>query len=311
MNRVRMLIIAFVALALSGVVTFMAYRLLSSRLAPSPAQTTPVVVAVEKIGLGARIGPAQVRTVAWPKALRPEGTFSDPQAVVGRGVIVPLLTNEPVIEEKLAPREAGAGLTSAIPEGMRAVAVKVNDVIGVAGFVLPGTRVDVILTGSPDRSGQDDTSKVILENVQVLAAGPNLQQDEDGKPQNVQVITLLLQPEDTQKLALASADGRIQLALRNPLDLVQANPKPSLKKALYSSGSSMPEAEPASPPRPAVKKKVAAAPPPPKPVVAATPPPEKQVEVELIYGTERKKVLFNEESQSWDKDQKTKDQRPK
>jgi len=297
-----MLVVAFVALALSLVVTFLAYRLLSSRLAPSPEQTVQIVVAVEKIGVGTRIGPQHVRTVAWPKALLPEGGFADSKEVIGRGVIVPLLTNDPVVEGKLAPKEGGAGLTSTIPEGMRAVAVKVNDVIGVAGFVLPGTRVDIILTGSAERTGMDDTSKVILENVQVLAAGQNLEHDEDGKPQNVQVITLLVSPEDSQKLALASADGRIQLALRNPLDLEHANPKPVNKRSLYTSGTNAPvELVSASAPRPVVKRKPRPVAPAPAPVVVAAAPAPKPLEVELIYGSERKKVMFENDKQTDEK----------
>ncbi len=304
MNRVRMMIVAFVALTLSVVVTFLAYRLLSSRLAPSPDQTVQIVVALEKVGVGTRIGPEHVRTVAWPKALLPEGGFSDSKQVIGRGVIVPLMTNDPVVEAKLAPKEGGAGLTSTIPEGMRAVAVKVNDVIGVAGFVLPGTRVDIILTGSAERTGMDDTSKVILENVQVLAAGQNLEHDEDGKPQNVQVITLLVSPEDSQKLALASADGRIQLALRNPLDLEHANPKPVSKRTLYTSGTNAPlEQVSATAARPVVKKKPLPRPvvPVATPAVVAAAPPPKPLEVELIYGTERKKVLFENDKETAEK----------
>ena len=302
MNRVRMMIVAFVALTLSVVVTFLAYRLLSSRLAPSPEQTVQIVVALDKVGIGTRIGPEHVRTVAWPKALRPEGAFSDSKQVIGRGVIIPLMTNDPIVEGKLAPKEGGAGLTSTIPEGMRAVAVKVNDVIGVAGFVLPGTRVDIILTGSAERTGMDDTSKVILENVQVLAAGQNLERDEDGKPQNVQVITLLVSPEDSQKLALASADGRIQLALRNPLDLERTNPKPVNKRALYTSGTNAPvELVSATAARPLVKRKPVPRPVVPAPAVVAAAPPPKPLEVELIYGSERKKILFENDKQTDEK----------
>src|SRR5438876_2761836 len=108
-----------------------------------------------------------------------------------------MVSNEPILESKLAASGAGAGLMASIPEGMRAVAVKVNDVIGVAGFVVPGTHVDVILSGSADEKNGADTSRVILENVQVLAAGQNVEQTADGKPQNVQVITLLVTPEDS------------------------------------------------------------------------------------------------------------------
>jgi len=298
-----MLVIAFSALVLSLLVTFLAYRLLSQRIRPSLAATTDVVVAVQKVALGARIAPENVRVVAWPQALKPEGSFQKVEQVIGRGVTVPVSPNEPILESRLAPKEGGAGLTATIPEGMRAVSVKVNDVIGVAGFVLPSTRVDLILTGSPDHTQGNDTSKVILENVLVLAAGQNIQQDENGNPQNVQVITLLVTPEDAQKVALASADGRIQLALRNPMDLDKADPRPVTRNALYTRASTMPEAP--------VVKKVALRPalprptppaPVPAPVVKEEPP---KLEVELIHGSERKKVVFDSaDKEKWQQDKK-------
>ncbi len=302
-----MLVIAFSALALSLVVTFLAYRLLSERIRPSLTATTQVVVATQRIGLGTRLAVEHLRVVSWPEALKPEGSFAKTEEVIGRGVIVPLQPNEPIVESRLAPKEAGAGLTAAIPEGMRAVAVKVNDVIGVAGFVLPGTRVDLILTGSPEQYQGSETSKVILENVLVLAAGQNIQQDENGNPQNVQVITLLVTPEDAQKVALASADGKIQLALRNPLDLQKADPRPVTRAALYTRGSSMPEApEGVSQAvlKPALRPKAArrVAPPPP----AAVKPEPVRLEVELIHGSERKKVVFKEDERGgkWQQEQK-------
>lgn len=303
-----MLVIAFSALALSLIVTFLAYRLLSERIRPSLTATTQVVVATEKIGLGTRLAGEHVRVVSWPEGLKPEGSFPKVEDVIGRGVVVPMQPNEPIVESRLAPKEGGAGLTSTIPEGMRAVAVKVNDVIGVAGFVVPGTRVDLILTGSPEQYQGSETSKVILESVLVLAAGQNIQQDENGNPQSVQVITLLVTPEDAQKVALASADGRIQLALRNPLDLQKADPRPVTRAALYTRGSSMPEV-PAEVTKavlklaPRAKAIKAPAPPPPAPVVKPEP---VRLEVELIHGTERKRVVFKEDEkgEKWQQDQK-------
>ncbi len=222
--------------------------------------------------------------VAWPKAVSLEGSFVDPEEVVGRGVIVPMLHNEPVLDSKLAPIEAGAGLIVAIPEGMRAVAVKVNDVIGVAGFVLPGTRVDVIVTGSPDEARRNDTSKVILENVVVLAVGQNIEQDVDGEPQSVQVITLLVTPEGSQKLALASVDGRLQLALRHPLDLEKTDPEAVKKASLYSR-----QVSPPPPVRRVVRSRSRVK----KPtVVPAAPPAPRSLEVELIQGDDRETILF-------------------
>jgi len=280
MNRSRMLIVAGLALTLSVIVTFGVYRVLRNRLV-KPDDSVPVIVATEKLPLGSRITADKVRAVAWPKATALQDSFTTAQELVGRGVIVPIYPNEPVLEAKLAPKEAGAGLTTIIPDGMRAVAVKVNDVIGVAGFVVPGSHVDVILSGSPDDKNNAETSKVILENAQVLAAGQNVEQTADGKPQNVQVITLLVTPEDSEKLALASVDGRIHLSLRNPLDSEHTKPSPVNKVELYKG------AAPPVPPIVIRKSEPKAEPP-----ATAPPAPQQKVAVELIQGTTEKTLTF-------------------
>jgi pilus assembly protein CpaB len=141
-------------------------------------------------------------------------------AIVGRGLIASVVRHEPILPAKLASKEAGSGLPPIIPAGKRAVSVKVNEVIGVAGYVLPGTHVDVLATASPSNRTEDTTSKVVLSNVEVLAAGTRLEQDsKDSKPMQVTVVTLLVTPEESERLTLASTEGKIQLALRNPLDL--------------------------------------------------------------------------------------------
>jgi pilus assembly protein CpaB len=248
------------------------------------------VVATEKLPLGSRISEKSIHIAPWPKSMPLEGSFIDPKEVIGRGVIVSMLPNEPILESKLAPREAGAGLTPAIPDGQRAVSVKVNDVIGVAGFVLPGTRVDVIMTGSP-QNNQDFVSRIILENVQVLAAGQNVEQDANGKPQNVQVVTLLVSPDQAQDLALASIDNRIQLALRNPMDHEQINPQPSQRTALFYPERKLPVEPPA---RKKQAQKVAAKFAPAKPVVSLPPPEPKIHEVETYLGSKKETTTFKE-----------------
>jgi pilus assembly protein CpaB len=273
-----MLVLALFSLTLSAVIALVAYRFLQARVS---SEMAAVVVATQKLPLGTRLAAEHLQVVSWPRSSLLEGSFSDPKDLVGRGVVVPLSAREPVLESKLAPREAGAGLTSAIPEGMRAVAVKVDPVTGVGGFVLPGTHVDVIVTGSPEERGGKDTSKVILENVRVVTAGTSLQ-DEDGKPRDVPVVTLLVSPAESQKLALASADGKIQLALRNPLDQRQENPEAVKKEALYRGPSALMEAPPAEGPRPRVRKAVPAAT--PRPVVT----------VEVIQGQKRDRLTFEE-----------------
>ena len=293
MNRIRMLVLGGVALGLSLVVTLIVYRTLQRRLNPQSGEMTQIVVASRKLNLGSTITESDVQSVPWSRAVPLEGSVTNPREVIGRGVVVPMLPNEPVLESKIAPKEAGAGLTPAIPKGMRAVAVKVNDVIGVAGFVLPMTKVDVIVTGSPDRDRSMEMSKVVLENIQVLAAGQNVEQTIDGKPQTVQVITLLVTPEQAQKLALASADSRIQLALRNPLDLEETSPEATPKAGLFqSTAAKLPQ------PKPAPKKVMAKKPEPqPAPVVAVAPPPPPPplpvvLQVELIQGKARETFDF-------------------
>ena len=291
MNRSRMMIFAFFALALSGLVAYYAYRVLSNRLGPPVDETVQIVVAAEKLSLGNRLTEQQLRVANWPKANLPEGHFADPKDIIGRGVIVAMSPNEPVLDSKIASKEAGAGLGSTIPEGMRAVAVRVNDVIGVAGFVVPGTHVDVMVIGSPGPNGQV-TSKIFLENVQVLAAGQNVERDVNGKPQNSQVVTMLVTPEDAQKLALAG-DSRIQLALRNPIDMAQENPKGVQIAMLYgTSNAASPAPEPR--PRPMVARYIPRKPK-PQPEIAAPvkiEPALRRVTVEVIRGDKREVSTF-------------------
>jgi pilus assembly protein CpaB len=193
--------------------------------------TQPIVVAAADLALGAALKKEDLQVISFPAGQTPAGGFSQPQDVIGRGLIVPVVRNEPILEAKLAPKEAGAGLPPVIPEGMRAVSVRVNEVIGVAGYVLPGTRVDVVATASATNQPGDTTSKVVLANVQVLTAGTRIEKDqEEGKPMQVTVVTLLVTPEQAERLALASTEGKIQLALRNPLDQ-SAPPTPGIKPA--------------------------------------------------------------------------------
>lgn len=291
MNRTRMLILGCVALIVSVGMTVVVYRMLKDRMSP-PEDTVQIVLANQNVSLGTRLTESDVRLAPWPRAVKMEGTFHSISEVVNRGVIVPMTPNEPVLETKLAPKEGGAGIAAAIPDGMRAVAVKVNDVIGVAGFVVPGTRVDVILSGSPGGGDDREMAKVILENVQVLAAGQNVDRDSEGKPLNVQVVTLLVNPEQSQKLALASMDGKIQLALRNPLDLDFANPTAISKDGLYGQSVSLPTPPPPAP----VRRPAAAAPPqPPAPqpkVEAPAPAKPEPFELQLIQGTKKETILF-------------------
>ncbi len=243
MNRARMLLLAVAALAVSAILTVFVYRQLSARLRPElDEQQLQIIVAAENLPLGTLLEETHLKTAPWAQGIPIEGAFENTADVVGRGVIVPMVINEPVIETKLAPQDAGAGLSTIIPEGMRAVSLRVNDVVGVSGFALPGSRVDVILSGNAEGAGGIDISKVVLENVEVIAAGQNIERNAKGEPKKVNVITVLVTPEQAQVVALASLDGQIRLALRNPLDLEQADPAPFRRASLYigSSTDAMP-----------------------------------------------------------------------
>lgn len=264
MQQRRLLAIGVVALGVAALLTVFTYRSFAKRVAGARPSTTTVVVASKDLPVGAMIGADDVHTVALPTQYLPQNVILDNAKVVGRGVISPMVKNEIVLDGKLAAAKAGAGLPAMIPPEMRAVSVQVNDVTAVAGFVVPGTRVDVLLTGSPTHvgAGNDVMTTTVLENVEVLAAGQKIEPNSEGKPDKVPVITLLVSPADAQKLTLASSEGHIQLALRNPLDEQTKDVAPVENAALYHGA---PAAAPAPHAHTVARttKKVAAPQPPP------------------------------------------------
>jgi pilus assembly protein CpaB len=182
-----------------------------------PGHRGQLAVAARFLPQGTILRQEDVRLVEWSSATVPAGYASSAAELVGRGLLTDLQPNEPLLAAKLADKTAGGGLPILIPEGMRAVSVKVDEVIGVAGFVVPGTRVDVLVT-LQRRDGEETMTRVVLQDVRALAAGQTVQRDPEGKPQTVPVITLAVSPEDAERLTLAATEGRIQLALRNTLD---------------------------------------------------------------------------------------------
>jgi pilus assembly protein CpaB len=198
--------------------------------------------------------------------------FTRVEDCLDRALITPVVENEPILDAKLAPRAAGGGLPAIIPEGMRAISVAVNSVVAVAGFVVPGTYVDVLATGSVRGGSSETITRTILENVRVLAAGQQIEQDKDGKPQTVPVITLLVKPGEADNLTMASTEGRIQLALRNTIDTKQTNPTPVLSASIFG-----------VPRPPSVRR--------PGPVAPARPPDPGFV-VEVIRGDKREAKTF-------------------
>ena len=279
--RNRLFAVIAIAILAGGGLAYGTYNFMQNQPVKTVSLATqPVVVAAADLSLGAELKKEDLTVASFPKGSVPDGTFASPQEIIGRGLIVPVVKNEPILGAKLASKEAGAGLPPVIPEGMRAVSVRVNEVIGVAGYVLPGTRVDVVATASPTSNQTDTTSKVVLANVQVLTSGTRMEQDQEkGKPMQVTVVTLLVTPEQVERLALASTEGKIQLALRNPLD--QGAPAtPGVKPAVLLGTVRMPSPERA--PRMASARPKATG---PVTMEAAAPPPAPTVE--MIRGDKR------------------------
>ena len=284
MNRTRLLMIGVLALALGALVSLMVYKNLQGKSPSSNEPGADVIVAADDIQVGARIEERDVRTAKFPDPGLPGGVFGKKSQVLGRGVIIPIARGEFILPSKLAPENAGSGLPSLIPTGMRAVSVKVNEVVSNAGFVGAGTRVDVLLTGTPNGSSESQTTTV-LQNVPVIAAGHNLERNAAGEALNTPVITLLTSPEDAERLTLASSEGHIQLALRNPLDTHQDPVEAANAKGLYKGGTV--SVAPTRSPVHAVKQKKTEQPPPSPSVLS----------IEVYQGDKKKDVVtFPEQS---------------
>src|SRR5580704_8509200 len=282
MNRTRLLMIGVVALALGAFVSLFVYKNLQGR--PATVESgADVIVAADDIQVGSRVEEHDVRIARFPASGLPPGAYTKRSQVMGLGVIIPISKGEFVLPSKLAPENAGAGLPALIPPGMRAVSVRVNEVVSVAGFVGPGTRVDVLLTGTPNGSSESQTTTV-LQNVAVIASGHTLERSANGEAQNTPVITLLASPEDAERLTLASSEGKIQLSLRNPLDTHQDSMDPANAKGLYKGGTP-PAPSPRTHIRPVKLQKTEQ--PPPSPSVLS---------VEVYKGDKKSLVTLPEQS---------------
>jgi pilus assembly protein CpaB len=229
MNRTRLLMIGSLAIAVGFLASLYVYR----NMQKGPSEPgVEVMVAADDLQVGSRVEERDVKIIRIPAADLPPGAPRKRSDVIGHGVILPVSKGEFILPNRLAQENAGSGLPSLIPPGMRAVSVRVNEVVSVAGFVTPGTRVDVLLTGTPEGSGEQQTTTV-LQNVAVLASGHTLERTSTGEAQNTAVITLLVTPDDAQRLTLASSQGHIQLVLRNPLDTKQDDVASSNSRTLY------------------------------------------------------------------------------
>jgi pilus assembly protein CpaB len=259
-KQYRTLIVLTVAVITAGLAAFGVMRVIQNMpVREVEVANTQVVVAAAGITMGERLGPQHLRVVAWPSRNPVEGSFSDPQEVLNRGVIAPIAENEPITERKLASLEAGAGLPPVIPEGMRAISVRVNDVVGVAGFVVPGTRVDLLVTVRDSNAAGEPMTRTVVSRVEVLTAGTKYDQEQskDGVPIPTTVVTLAVTPEDAERIALASNEGQIALVLRNPLDIQDTETEGIRLKNLMSGPAPAPVIDPnlnrrIAPPRPAV-----------------------------------------------------------
>jgi pilus assembly protein CpaB len=298
MNKrfVGVLIFAFVV---ASVASLLLYKMLVNRPTTAKAAapvTTQVVLAARDLEVGTVLKEEDVKLTPWSGAV-PQGAIIKASDVVGRGVIAPTYAKEPLIESRLAPKGAGGGLASMIPPGLRAVAVRVNEVVGVAGFVVAGMRVDVLISGSSPRvQGTLGTlERTLLQNIEVLSAGQDFKKDTEGKPISVQVVNLLVTPEQAEQLSLASSNTTIQLVLRNPLDRVIAKTPGTAVAKLFDGGRLTLDSEsnPNPSPRPApVRRREPSA----TPMVRDVPPPPKREApfvMEIIRGTTKSETKFD------------------
>ena len=274
MNR-RLLNILLIAFVIAAGCSYIVFRLVGNRLSGTRQTTTHVIAAATDIKLGSVLRDADLTTVEITGTL-PKGAILKKENAIGRGVISNLYLGEPVLESRLAAPGSGGGLAATIPQGMRATAVRVNEVVGVAGFVTPGMRVDVLITGNPPggTSAQGSLVRTLLQNIEVLSAGTDIQRDAEGKPLQVQVVNLLVTPAQAEILSLASSETHIQLVLRNPLDTKLDKPPGTATAQLFTESG---------PPR--------------APVVAghkvvSKPPPSRVYLVEVFNGSKKSETKF-------------------
>jgi pilus assembly protein CpaB len=272
MNR-RLLNILLIAFVIAAGCSYIVFRLVGSRLSGTRQTSTHVVAAATDIKLGTVLRDADLTTIEITGTL-PKGVILKKENAIGRGVISNLYLGEPVLENRLAAPGSGGGLAATIPQGMRATAVRVNEVVGVAGFVTPGMRVDVLITGNPPGGAttQGSLVRTLLQNIEVLSAGTDIQRDAEGKPLQVQVVNLLVTPTQAEILSLASSETRIQLVLRNPLDTKLDKPPGTATAQLFNESS------------------------PPKPIVAghtvSKPAPSRVYLVEVFNGSKKSETKF-------------------
>jgi pilus assembly protein CpaB len=258
-----------------------------------------VAVAKVAIPLGTKIIPEQIMVVQFPPESTPDGAFESPDKLAGRVAVVNIAAREPITESRLAPEGTAGGLSAVIPEGYRAMTVKVDDVVGISGFIMPGTLVDVVVVIDPaEKAGmQDPISKIVLQNIKVLANGQNIDKPESEREANsVKAVTLLVTPEQAEKLALAASEGKLQLVMRNSIDQDDEQTSGINKRGLLGGDRAQPVPDPGSlkseQPQPVHKSAPRVSRPEPKPAPVAAPPAPPRASVEMIEGAKKRNVDF-------------------
>ena len=258
-----------------------------------------IAVAKVAIPIGSKIIAEQIMVVQFPKESTPDGAFDSPEKLAGRVAVMNIGAREPITEARLAPEGTAAGLAAVIPEGYRAMTVKVDDAAGISGFIMPGTMVDVVVTIDPrEGSGmQDPISKIVLQNIKVLANGQNIDKPENEREANsVKAVTLQVTPEQAEKLALASSEGKLQLMMRNQVDQGDEQTKGINKRSLLTGDAAVTPPEPGSlkseQPKSEAKPRRSAAPRPVAPAAAPAPQPTPRASVEMIEGAKKRSVEF-------------------
>ena len=302
--RNKRLIIALLAAVTFGLIAAVSVKqyLLSAQTFKN--NLNDVVVAKVEIPIGSRIIPEQLAVAQFPADVTPEGALAKiDEKLIGRVVVTSISPRDPVTEAKLAPVGAAGGLSSMIPEGYRAMTVAVNDVVGVSGFIMPGTLVDIVVVITPPKgSGNEEMiSKIVLQNIKVLASGQNIDKPKNDREveRAIKAVTLQVTPEQAEKLALASSEGKLQLVMRNSVDQADEQTAGANKRTLLTGERAMIAPEPGTAAAPKAAPSSAVRRSAPRPVAKETaapkvtaPPPAARPSVEVIEGAKKKTVDF-------------------
>ncbi len=285
MNARRLLPALFAALVVSGLFTWFLSRRFAKPVAAAPVRVKRFVAAAKNLEAGEQLQPSMLTLAEWPANQPLKGSFTKPEEIAGRVLLFPVGAGELVLDHHLALPGTGNGLTARIPEGMRAIAVRSDEVAGVAGFLLPGTFVDVLVTYHPSTASPADfglATTTVLQNARVLTAGQKMEADPDGKANMASVVTLLVTPQEAEKLTLASSLGKILFVLRNTADRKEVA---GLTPANFASGIPAHAAEPAAAPQPRAHP------------LGKTAPAPKPYSVQIIAGSKMSEQTFERNEQ--------------